>query len=397
MGINNLHPFLRKNCPDIYETIHLSEYAFKKVAIDTSLYLCKFKAICGDRWLSAFVNLVSCLRRNEIHCVFIYDTGCVPEKEGERTERRVQQQKNKDKVSELDDAYRVYELTGEIPNILIELHTKLISKLDKDDVKPKSFLRKNDNNIDKINMKLVKDRIDKSRGQILDISKDDFELSKELFDILNIPYLLAPLEAETCCVDLCKRGFVDAVLTEDTDVLAYSCPIFLSKIETSQDTCVRVYHKDILKSLEITDAQFLDLCISCGCDYNKNIPKVGSQTAFKLLKEHGSIDGIAKNTKIDTSILNHVRTRDIFLNYPQIDISHIKYCGVPDFKKLKIFMIKTGLTVNFENLIKCFTHNIVVIEEDDESEDDVEDEDHEKEDDVEDEDHEKEVDVEDNI
>ena len=126
MGINNLHPFLRKNCPDIYETIHLSEYAFKKVAIDTSLYLCKFKAICGDRWLSAFVNLVSCLRRNEIHCVFVYDTGCVPEKEGERTERRVQQQKNKDKVSELDDAYRVYELTGEIPNVLVDLHTKLV-------------------------------------------------------------------------------------------------------------------------------------------------------------------------------------------------------------------------------------------------------------------------------
>ena len=31
-------------------------------------------------------------------------------------------------------------------------------------------------------------------------------------------------------------------------------------------------------------------------------------------------------------------------------------------------MNKTGLNVNFENLIKCFTHNIVVIEEEEEEE-----------------------------
>ena len=189
------------------------------------------------------------------------------------------------------------------------------------------------------------------------------------FDILNIPWYEAPLEAETCASDLCKRGLVDAVLSEDTDVLAYSCPIFLSKIETSQDTCVRVHHSDILNSLDITDNQFLDLCIACGCDYNKNIPKVGSQTAFKLLKEHKSLDGIEKNTKLDTSILNYKRTRDIFINYPRADIKHVKYCGSPNFEKLKKFMIKTGLTINFENLTKCFMHNnLIIVEEDNEDE-----------------------------
>ena len=71
MGIANLNTFLRKHCPDVFKEIHISEYAYKKLAIDTSLFLCKFKAICGDRWLTAFVNLVSCLRRNEIHCDFL--------------------------------------------------------------------------------------------------------------------------------------------------------------------------------------------------------------------------------------------------------------------------------------------------------------------------------------
>ena len=364
MGINSLHPFLRKNCPDIYETISLSEYAFKKVAIDTSLFLCKFKAICGDRWLSAFINLVSCLRRNELHCVFIYDSGCVQEKEEERAERRRQQEKNKQRVAELDEAYEKYELTGEITKILLDLYEKA-----KDSVKTKSFIKRTSDSVD---MKVVKDKIEKMRGHILDISKDDFELTKELFNILKIPFYDAPLEAETMCADLCKRGLVDCVLTEDTDVLAYSCPIFLSKIDTTEDTCVRIHFKDILDNLEIKESQFLDLCIMCGCDYNKNIPKVGSQTAFKYLKKYGTIDEIEKNTHHDTSILNYKRTRDIFLNYPRSPIKTIPFCGSPDLKKLEKFVLKTNLNINFENLKKCFVHNVVVVIDDEEDPTEVE-------------------------
>ena len=156
MGIANLNQFLRKHCPEVFEDVHISEYAFKKIAIDTSLFLCKFKAICGDKWLTAFINLVSCLRKNEIHCVFIYDTGCVPEKEEERIERRLQQEKNKQRVAELDVLYDKYETTGEIDNVLLELHDKI---KDKTPVVNKSFLRKVSPDSAKIDMDLVKNKI----------------------------------------------------------------------------------------------------------------------------------------------------------------------------------------------------------------------------------------------
>ena len=71
MGIHNLNKFLRTKCPQVFKDIHISEFAYKKVAIDITLFLCKFKAVCGEKWVSAFINLVSSLRRNEIHCVFI--------------------------------------------------------------------------------------------------------------------------------------------------------------------------------------------------------------------------------------------------------------------------------------------------------------------------------------
>ena len=84
MGIKNLNQFLRKNCPNIYVEKHLSNYAFKKIAIDISLYMFKYKTIFGDNWVDAFINLISCLRRNEIHCVFVYDGKAPPDKEKEQ-------------------------------------------------------------------------------------------------------------------------------------------------------------------------------------------------------------------------------------------------------------------------------------------------------------------------
>ncbi len=354
MGINNLNVFLRKNCPDIFEEIHLSEYAYKKVAIDTSLFLCKYKAIYGDKWLSAFVNLVCSLRRNEVHAVFIYDNGSPPEKEAEKEERRKQQENLKNKVLELENSLEKFINTGELESNLLDLYKKI-----KDDNPPR-LLRKKDDNID---INLIKNKIDKMKSNILNISLTDFTLTKELFDILKIPYYNAILEAETTCGDLCKRGLVDAVLSEDTDLLAYETPIFLNKIDTYTDTCIRINYNNLLDSLELTSSEFLDFCIMCGCDYNKNIPKIGSQTAFKYLKKYKTIENIKDNLDIDISILNHVRTREIFKNYEKIEIANIPFCGRPDIDELKVFLENNNLSININNLIKSFNNNIIIVDE----------------------------------
>ena len=69
MGIKHLHQLLQKYAPNCYEKKHLSEFSYKRVAIDISLYLYKYKAISGDRWMESFVYLISCLRKWNIHCV----------------------------------------------------------------------------------------------------------------------------------------------------------------------------------------------------------------------------------------------------------------------------------------------------------------------------------------
>jgi hypothetical protein len=46
MGIKGLNNLLRKF--DIFEEISISEYAYKIVAIDTSLYVYKYKFAAGE-------------------------------------------------------------------------------------------------------------------------------------------------------------------------------------------------------------------------------------------------------------------------------------------------------------------------------------------------------------
>lgn len=367
MGIKNLHKFLKNNCAHVYEEIHISEYAFKKIAVDLTLFLCKFKTICGDRWLSAFLNLVSCLRKNEIHCVFIYEVRSPPEKKTEREERAAQREKNEMKVYMLEEALKKYHMTGEIEECLIDLYQK--EKIKNNYQLPNRLLQRKNVIEDEVNMVVVEEKIQKMRGYILDISSEDFLLTKQLFDILNVPYYDAPMEAETMCSDLCKRGIVDAVLSEDTDVLAYSSPMFLTKLSTTDGICVRIAHQNVLNALDLSAEEFLDLCIMCGTDYNKNIPRVGPEKAYKYITKYRSIEKIGESeTNLDISILNHSVSRRLFLEYDRCNLESVPYCGFPDFKKLEEFIFTHNLNLNIDNLRKSFASKIIIFEEEESKE-----------------------------
>jgi 5'-3' exonuclease len=354
MGIkSSFNSFLRDTCPDVFEPIHISEYSFKKVAIDISLYLHKYKAVCGDRWLSAFINLIASLRRNEIHCVFIFDGKAPVEKSGEQEKRRDTRDKLDHKLYELEEALADYNKTGIVAKCIIDIYSKSKS--------PKRLLGNRPGGVD---MLWVEKKIKQRRGQLYDVSPKDFEDARELFTILKVPFYTAPGEAEKMCSAMCISGFVSAVLSEDTDVIAYGAPIFLSKIDTSSDTCVRITNSQLIDSLSLNRTKFLDLCIMCGTDYNSNISKIGSKTSYKKVLEYGGIDEISLETSLDVSVLNHVRVRQLFTDFSCENQAMIKipYCGVPDFSLLEKFVSSRKIHLNIDKLCKDFTHNVVVFE-----------------------------------
>ena len=53
----------------------------------------------------------------------------------------------------------------------------------------------------------------------------------------------------------------------------------------------------VLKSLELSQDEFIDLCILLGCDYCDSIKGVGPTTGLKLIKEHRSLEKIVESIK----------------------------------------------------------------------------------------------------
>ncbi len=56
---------------------------------------------------------------------------------------------------------------------------------------------------------------------------------------------------------------------------------------------------------------FVDLCILSGTDFNLNIEGIGPVNAYKLIKQYGCLENIARVK--DLSIINIVEVRKMFL------------------------------------------------------------------------------------
>ena len=79
-----------------------------------------------------------------------------------------------------------------------------------------------------------------------------------------------------------------------------------------------------LAGLQLTHAQFIDLCILCGCDYTDSIKGIGPVTALKLVREHGSIEEILKKLDKDKYTLPEpfpfADARQLFVQPDVIDV-----------------------------------------------------------------------------
>lgn len=333
MGIkSNFNKFITSTASyNVFEEIHISQYATKKIAIDTTLFLFKYKASLSDNWLTGFVNLVCLFRKYNVHCIFIFDGASPEEKQTEQMHRKEGKQKLQDNVSSLEADLATYYSTGVMSDKLQKISSP---------------------------METLEYSIHKKKNQIINISSDDFLLLKQMLAVLKVPYHDATTESEKFCSKLCIDGLVDGVLSDDTDVIAYCSPIALSKLNVYTGTCVCVSNEKLLDSLSLDSKQLLDLCIMCGTDYNKNIPNIGSSTSYKYIKEYKSIENISSNLNLDISLLNHVRVRELFTCFDgELSLDYVPYCGIPNLESVSDFFKTNHIHVSMYKLKESFIDN----------------------------------------
>ena len=328
MGIKNLHRLLGRYAAGCYRDVHLSHYATKKIAIDVSLYLYKYKAVQGPKWPESFLGLIVALRKWNVHCVFIFDGQAPIEKWEEQQRRRSTRARHDDRVHELEEEIRLYEKTGEAGERMREIQRK---------EGVVSLFRKRET----LNLTLIRGVLEEWRARQISITPGDLDLARELFDALSVPHLTAPQEAEAYASQLCLNGRVDAVMSEDTDVLAYGTPLFLTKVDPLRETVVEISYEKVLEELEVSRETFTDLCIMLGCDYNSNLPMVGMEKSHSLMKEWGSCEQAIAELRRKAperydeetcGVLKWERCRELFSKGEAR--ATIGYCGTPEWKTL---------------------------------------------------------------
>lgn len=125
---------------------------------------------------------------------------------------------------------------------------------------------------------------------------------KRLLQLMGVPYVEAPCEAEASCAALVKSGKVYAVATEDMDALTFGTAILLRHLTASEAKKLPIQEFHLSKALQeagLSHEQFVDLCILLGSDYCETIRGVGPKRAIELIRQHGSIEEILQH--LDTT------------------------------------------------------------------------------------------------
>jgi ribonuclease HI/5'-3' exonuclease len=356
MGIKDLSKFIRErsNC---YTPLKLSKLYGKKVAVDISVFLYKtIRSVGEDDWLSSIILMLLCLKKNGIKAVLIIDgPNAPPEKLKEREERRKNAGKVKDKAANVIELITEIEALRDsceegdsyVPARELRMRVKELCMRQRDTDKYEEVDYRNYNEC----LIALRDTHEKFAKQCITITRKHSELVMEIGTYLGLAVMQADGEAETMCSYMCIKGLVDAVLTEDSDVLAYGTPLFLCKFDIRSESVVAVDYEDLIYKLDLTSSQFKDFCIMCSCDYNDRIklpPKkmstkpnkkqtgIGPKKAYDLLKEHGSIDNIEYMTDYDMTPLNYKRCRVLFTIpniYDNLILPYNKPLDLPNIEK----------------------------------------------------------------
>lgn len=128
-----------------------------------------------------------------------------------------------------------------------------------------------------------------------------------------IPFMVAPYESDSQLMYLCKMGYIDLVLSADSDLIAMCAPALLCQFDMDTQQGQLIRRRDLMSSVGVerfdlqnfTDTMVTLMCIAAGCDYCENLPRVGIARAYKVIREaFDHYDASARNTDDEQHQLN---------------------------------------------------------------------------------------------
>ncbi|XP_050378637.1 exonuclease 1 isoform X2 [Argentina anserina] len=128
-------------------------------------------------------------------------------------------------------------------------------------------------------------------------------MAHELIKVLraeNIEFVVAPYEADAQLAYLASleadKGGIAAVITEDSDLVAYGCQAIIFKMDQFGNGD-ELLLDNILKQVDRTPSfqnfdleLFTGMCVLAGCDFLPSVPGIGIGKAYALVSKYQNLD-----------------------------------------------------------------------------------------------------------
>ncbi|KAK1368860.1 Exonuclease 1 [Heracleum sosnowskyi] len=255
MGIQGLLPLLKSTMVPI----HIKDLKGCSVAVDTYSWLHKGALSCSKdlclgqpttKHIGYCMHRVNMLRHHGIKPILVFDGGHLPMKSEQENKRARSRKENLARALEHE--------SGGNRSAAYECYSKAV------DITP--F-----------------------------IAYDLIQVLKQE----NVAYVVAPYEADAQMTFLAVSKLVDAVITEDSDLIPFGCPRIIYKMDKFgqgvEFQSSRLQQNKDLNLTGFTKQMFLEMCILSGCDYLQSLPGMGLKRAHALIKKFKSYDKVIKH------------------------------------------------------------------------------------------------------
>ncbi|KAF4715418.1 Rad2 nuclease [Perkinsus olseni] len=294
MGVKNLLQYL-KGCTATKQNI--SDFKGKRVGIDAMCWMhrgaiaCCFELVSGresDKFLTFFLRMIALLQGYDVTPVVVFDGCRMPgkaEEEIKRGESRATAAESAKAMIEAAGITQATQMTGEV-------RTKCMQAI-------------------RITNKMIRKVMCALQA-------------------LGVEFIVAAYEADAQLGYMYSAGLVDAVISEDSDVLAYGCKMMIAKLDQAGDCQVidlswalvgnaskghrnepgsrlplkelrAKYGADLANLRDWTKEMFIDACVLAGCDYSHacNLKGMGIKTAMKLVNKYKDWQRTLRALKIE--------------------------------------------------------------------------------------------------
>ncbi|XP_071683634.1 exonuclease 1 [Lolium perenne] len=130
------------------------------------------------------------------------------------------------------------------------------------------------------------------------------KIASDLIQVLKqekVDYIVAPYEADAQMTFLSVNKLVDAVITEDSDLIPFGCSTIIFKMDKfGQGVEFQITRLERNRELDLngfTKQMLLEMCILSGCDYLPSLPGMGVKRAHALIQKLKSYEKVIKHLR----------------------------------------------------------------------------------------------------